>query len=294
MKNLVIYHGACDDGFGAALAAKLHFGDTAEYVAGFYGQPPPDVAGKDVFILDFSYNRQVMEGLGRAAKSITLLDHHKSAALELAELRLDCDAIIQFDMEHSGAVLAWKFFFGELEVPWLFLFIEDNDLWRFKIPGTRAFIRNLRSYPQDFKVWSELLDSLENPRGQDDFVSEGGAQERFFNAQIDFLLLHTKPQEIILGSNRGLAINAPKTFCSDAGHRLAGLSKTFGATYIIQGDGTVSFSLRSVGDFDVSLIAKLYGGGGHRNAAGFETSKEVLLRMLSPSVDNDPFGAFTE
>lgn len=28
-------------------------------------------------------------------------------------------------------------------------------------------------------------------------------------------------------------------------------------------------SLRSVGDFDVSTIAKQYGGGGHKNAAGF-------------------------
>ena len=35
-------------------------------------------------------------------------------------------------------------------------------------------------------------------------------------------------------------------------------------------------SLRSVGDYDVSAIAKTFGGGGHRNAAGFEVALDRL------------------
>src|SRR5690606_19050130 len=36
-----------------------------------------------------------------------------------------------------------------------------------------------------------------------------------------------------------------------------------------QKDGNTYWSLRSIGDFDVSKVAKDLGGGGHKNAAGF-------------------------
>lgn len=43
----------------------------------------------------------------------------------------------------------------------------------------------------------------------------------------------------------------------------------FSASYCDRGDGKRSYSLRSLGDFDVSAVARMFGGGGHRNAAGF-------------------------
>ena len=44
----------------------------------------------------------------------------------------------------------------------------------------------------------------------------------------------------------------------------------FSASYCDRADGLRTYSLRSNGEFDVSVIAKQFGGGGHRNAAGFE------------------------
>jgi phosphoesterase RecJ-like protein len=50
------------------------------------------------------------------------------------------------------------------------------------------------------------------------------------------------------------------------------------------GDGFWKASLRSKGNVNVAKIAELFGGGGHRNAAGFKISgslksaKEKLLR----------------
>jgi len=43
----------------------------------------------------------------------------------------------------------------------------------------------------------------------------------------------------------------------------------FSVSYCDRADGKRSYSLRSIGEFDVSAIAKQFGGGGHRNAAGF-------------------------
>jgi len=65
MKTQVLYHANCPDGFCAAWAAYTVFGDDAEYLPVQYGQDPPDVAGNRVYIVDFSYKREVMRRIPR-------------------------------------------------------------------------------------------------------------------------------------------------------------------------------------------------------------------------------------
>lgn len=283
----VIYHANCDDGFGAALAAYIEFGEYARYIPASYGSRPSEVLGEDVFILDFSYPRAVMQELSETAKSIVLLDHHKTAAIDLADLQLSCDSIISFDVEQSGAVLAWKYFHPGVSVPKLFRYIDDNDRWQFKLRETRYVIRNLRSYPQSFSTWHELMSMMEiSPEFYEDFVAEGVAQERFFQSQVDFLLNMSKPHKIWLAGQEGLAVNATRMYVSDLGHRLAEQSGTFGMVWSFLGpdvapERQVSCSLRSIGAFDVSEIARQFGGGGHHNAAGFEISLAQLELILN-------------
>lgn len=78
----------------------------------------------------------------------------------------------------------------------------------------------------------------------------------------------------------GLAANAPASLASDLGHELANTSGTFGLVWSMAGDGQIHCSLRSNGDYDVSAIAKAFGGGGHRNAAGFSTDIDTLMSWL--------------
>ena len=78
----------------------------------------------------------------------------------------------------------------------------------------------------------------------------------------------------------GLAANAPAFLASDLGHELANKSGTFGLVWSMAGDGQVHCSLRSNGEYDVSAIAKVFGGGGHRNAAGFSTDIDTLVSWL--------------
>lgn len=283
----VIYHANCDDGFGAALAAYIKFEEYARYIPSSYGSRPPEVLGEAVFILDFSYPREVMQELSETAKSIVLLDHHKTAAIDLADLQLSCDSIISFDMEQSGAVLAWKYFHPGVSVPKLFRYIDDNDRWQFRLRETKYVIRNLRSYPQSFNTWHELMSMMEiSPEFYEDFVAEGVAQERFFQSQVDFLLNMSKPHKIWLAGQEGLAVNATRMYVSDLGHRLAEQSGTFGMVWSFLGpdvapERQVSCSLRSIGAFDVSEIARQFGGGGHHNAAGFEISLAQLELILN-------------
>jgi nanoRNase/pAp phosphatase (c-di-AMP/oligoRNAs hydrolase) len=68
---------------------------------------------------------------------------------------------------------------------------------------------------------------------------------------------------------------------SEIGHELANQSGTFGLIYYIDSDNSVKCSLRSNGDYDISVMAKHFGGGGHKNAAGFTTDFETLKKFLS-------------
>lgn len=78
----------------------------------------------------------------------------------------------------------------------------------------------------------------------------------------------------------GLAANAPAFLASDLGHELANRSGTFGLVWSMAADRMAHCSLRSNGDYDVSAIAKVFGGGGHRNAAGFSVEMGTLLGWL--------------
>lgn len=131
-RPLVLYHANCPDDFCAAWVAHRKLGDDADYEPVSYGQPPPDVRGRTVYILDFSYKRPVMREVLSQAHFVAVLDHHKTAEAELAGivdefvLRPDLIAnplgshlpIVHFDMDKSGARLAWEHFFPKEEAPW--------------------------------------------------------------------------------------------------------------------------------------------------------------------------------
>lgn len=92
MKPLVIYHANCADGFGAAFAAWLKLGDEAEYVPMQYGEDAANFSerttpliGREIYILDFSFPRHVMDWLFAEASRVIWLDHHASVFKEWAE-----------------------------------------------------------------------------------------------------------------------------------------------------------------------------------------------------------------
>jgi oligoribonuclease NrnB/cAMP/cGMP phosphodiesterase (DHH superfamily) len=260
--TICIYHGNCADGFGAAWVVRKALGDI-EFFAGKYQEPPPDVTGKDVVMVDFSYKRPVLLEMAKKANNILILDHHKTSAEDLVDL--PANVTVKFDMNRSGAMLAWQHFFpGETPSP-LLLHIEDRDLWRFVLPNTRSIQANLFSYPYDFQVWDKLMAAA-----PETLVQEGNAIERKHFKDIRELL-GVMTRELVIGGYRVPVANLPLTMSSDAGHELA-KDKPFAACYWDTPKGRV-FSLRSCDDgVDVSEVAKQYGGGGHRNAAGFRVS----------------------
>lgn len=277
MKTLCIYHGGCDDGFGAAWAVRRALGSDVEFYPGVYQKSPPDVTGRDVIMVDFSYKRPIIKEMTRTAKSILILDHHKTAAEDLSGLppvpppleielhgwRPDTGIAVLFDMERSGAGLAWNHFNDEPRPPFI-NYLEDRDLWRKSLPDGDAFTMALRSYPQDFETWDKI--AWDVPR----LIDEGRSILRYYRLRCEEL-----KRCAYVATLAGVPIwitNAPYFAASEVAGELAERGLSFGACYFEVEPGRFQYSLRSRGEFDVSEIAKKFGGGGHKGAAGFTHS----------------------
>ena len=263
-KPLVIYHGKCLDGMTAAWAVKQALGD-GDYIAATHGEAPPDVAGRDVVIVDFSYQRAVMASMFQDAKSLLVLDHHKSAQADLDGL-----SFAVFDMKRSGAGMAWDHFNPGKPRPALVNLVEDGDLWRHALQGTKEFELRLNMEPMDFDSWDRVGRMSESELAA--YIAEGSILKRAFDSEVATLL--NDRYTVTLAGETGLAVNATSRYSSELGHHLADLSGSFGMVWR-QLDGTLKISLRSCGDYDVALLAAKFGGGGHRNAASFTVPNTI-------------------
>lgn len=296
MRNaLVLYHANCLDGFAAAWVAHHAFEQTGEpppeFRAMHYGDPIPtdeELFAACVYVLDFSFPPVSMARIAMMSRRLVWLDHHKTAGEYLPEFqhrtrRLgEEDIHVNIDQTHSGAVLTWRHFFGErAPVPDILLHVEDRDLWQFKLIDTREICAALYSYPFDpseFDLWTFLAQDCI----VDDLRTEGRAILRQHDKYVGQVIAASQPSDafITLGNFTGPAINAPGFLASDVGHNLLKMmddgklpAGDFAATYFDTPTHRI-YSLRSDDSrADVSAIAKLYGGGGHRNAAGFKAAR---------------------
>lgn len=282
MRPLVIYHGNCADGFSAAWCFWRKYGTGADYVAGVYQQDPPDVTGRDVFLVDFSYKRAVVEQMLKAANSVCLIDHHKTAIEDLQPLFMqdswtgEPKQLAHFtDLNRSGATLAWDYLFPGEDRPLLLGHVEDRDLWRFKLPGTREIQAFVFSHEYSFELWDKLMsaDQVELLK----MTAAGAAIERKHHKDVAELVAVCKRRMVIGGHDVPVA-SLPYTLVSDAAHLMAH-GEQFAACYWDTADGRV-FGLRAADDgADVSEVAKQYGGGGHAKAAGFKVPRGHSLAM---------------
>lgn len=277
--GMIVYHSPCLDGWTAAwVASKFNPQPNDEYIPAKYGDLPPDVRGKDVLIVDFSYPREVMQKLHAEAKSLVVLDHHKSA--EAA-----CDGLdfCQFDMTRSGAGMAWDFLFAGKPRPALVNYIEDRDLWKFALPGSRAASAYISSWEMTKENWDHLEEDFDAHFNYT-VVTQGRAILRFEEQKTRQIAAEARTRFIPYGSvGEGyniFSVNCPYQFASQVGELLytEHPELPFVATYFDRGDGKQQWSLRSSKDgVDVSEVAKEYGGGGHAHAAGFVLSQVVPM-----------------
>ncbi len=271
-KIVVLYHGECLDGFTAAWAAWKKLGGRAVYIPTFYQQPLPEgLKDKEVYMIDFSYPAEMVIKLKAANKKVVIIDHHRTAE-ESAKAANEC----LFDLKHSGAYLAWKYFHPGKPVPMLARYVEDGDLWNFKLPEARAILSCLSlERLGSFVKWEKLAREMETAGKRREMVKKGKLILIYEQAIIDFM---SKEAELVeFEGKKVLAVNfSYKPLTSELAYALYKKRPPMSIVWReINGEKRVS--LRSDGTVDVSAIAKKYGGGGHKAAAGFNLPASTLL-----------------
>ena len=254
--KLVISHAECSDGLCSAWLFHRKFPDATFHFAR-YGSSPPDVSGKEVYMTDFSYPRDVLLDMKSKAKSIQVLDHHKSAREALDGLDF-----CLFDMDRSGAGLSWDYLHPGKERHWIAAYTEDYDLWRFKLPYSREINAALQSYPMTF----DALYELEERSGADGLIAEGEAILRSKQQMVTEIC--SAAREVDVQGYKVLMANT--LVCKNEAANYLAKGRAFGITWFEneKGERVFSFRAKEESGTDLTKIVAKYKGGGHKLAAG--------------------------
>lgn len=282
----VFFHFPCADGFTAAWACWRVNPDW-EYLgithADFPTLYPEEVweeaesakwPGGDIYFLDICPPRDTLlrlaDLLATNGDKVYVLDHHKSAQADLEGVDHP-NLVITFDMDQSGAMLAWNRFNWPVPAPRFVELVQDRDLWKFELEGSKEFASFLFAQEYAFENWDILANGLENEevRATIFAIGEGILGKQF--KDIRELIAGGQVIELEIDGHSVPAVNVPYFYAGEMGHALLEQypDAPFAATFYLE-QNAAKFSLRSTDDrLDVSVIAKKFGGGGHRNAAGF-------------------------
>ena len=267
--NCVIYHADCTDGFGAAYSAWKCLGNRAEYFPCKHGTKPPDVKGKKVAILDFSFDNATTKKMIEDADALVVIDHHKSAMVELHDITNTI-----FDMKHSGARLAWDFFHPGKEPPKFINYIEDRDLWKWELEYSKEFSAAFDMVPFEFEEFEKF---------EDDSVFDDACKRGSYILAYSKTVVKKVCEKANLRKMNGkdvMVVNASH-WMSEIGARLAPDCDFAMIWYWDHEEKHTKVSLRAFHEtVDVSEISKKFGGGGHKKAAGFQLPKNKHVEDL--------------
>lgn len=261
--TVILYHGKCPDGFGAAFAAWKKFGDEAEYIPVKHGDPVPEkMEGREVYLTDFCYPRAEMDSLKAVAQSVTVLDHHEGVR-EVAESFPGV-----FDSNRSGATIAWSYFHSGIPVPRLLARLEDGDLYRYSSPETRDVFSLIEVYPREFEKWNELVSDFETPEGREHILSKARTYTEYFELMGSVAASGGKLVSFEGYECYFAACHPSTTMKSYVANQLYTKRPPIALTVTAHTDG-FGVSIRSDGSVDVAKIAQKFGGNGHPGSAGF-------------------------
>jgi oligoribonuclease NrnB/cAMP/cGMP phosphodiesterase (DHH superfamily) len=315
--DCVLYHDNCADGFGSAFCVwlkyckeygnpiKIESDNTDELIYKFDNNSKivsfigckhnkdtdvlstwlsEKITDKNVLMCDFSYKFEILSEIIDKSKSFMILDHHESAQKDLQDIPNELKI---FDMKRSGVGITWEYLFNDEEMPKFLQYIQDRDIWAYKLPETKAFAAYLFEQKFSFELFeSYLVDdnlSLAVQIGQQwleykDILVNSTAKRAYQYIQ----KIHDKLMIVSYTEN--------DLFVSDVGNKIFTYFplSDFSAVYNHNAfDYCTKFSLRSTDDREnVSVIAKEYDGGGHRNASGCTIPSKIVISLPYKIYDN--------
>lgn len=273
----VVFHKNCPDGEAGLWVFKKKFKCDIDDI---YGQEPGcenlDLSSlleekNRIYFIDICPSEEILSLLLKNGNDIVILDHHKTNKQTVEKFTKEKNLFAEFDMNRSGCQIAWDYFFPEEpERPEFLDYIADRDLWHWKLKNSQEINGGIQFYGLDkfdeyFNHWDEWkpmliemgtiieqksLDKISN-------IIEKKTFEKLFKNDPDTKVL--------------LTFNTDYTLTSKLGNLMCECDDIIKFAVIVTGidfdKKKYSLSLRSK-NFDVSEVAKIYGGGGHHCASG--------------------------
>ncbi len=294
-KIVCIYHKNCTDGTFSAAVLKTKYPQCKEFPLK-HGYDKEDVepilneidGNTIVYITDFSLRDEELKEILKKAKEVINIDHHIGVKDKLEKFEKEFKNFkFVFDNNSSGASLTWKYLYGEDNIPKIVKLVEDKDLWKWEY-GDETKYANLYLYRFADKP-EEVINFINNDN-TDEIVEKGKVLSDFVEYIINNFVEGAEPTILKIGEFTVKAFNVGN-FQSEIGNILAEKLGEAVALFNIKGY-QVRFSFRSVEGQSPSALdlAKILGGGGHKNAAGASISLEQFCKIIKFSEEGDKYG----
>lgn len=263
-KTIVFYHAHCLDGFSAAWAVWKKLGDAADYIPLSYGLPiPVEPVGADVIFVDFLPKDEVaLKSIIEKNKSVIAIDHHKTNTEKIKLV-----PVHSFDLAKSGAVLAWEYFHPAEPVPRMLHYVQDMDIWEWKLENSEQVISYLDLVSMTFENWDNMVEKIDRDSSRAELIAQGALLLKYQDKLIGEII-ESNVQTVEFEGYQTSAVNS-SVFSSQIGSRLSHTTPPIAIIWQ-ERSGIITVSLRSNGSVDCGALAAKYGGGGHVGAAGFE------------------------
>lgn len=282
---ICIHHNKDLDGFSSGAIVKAKY-PHAKLIGWDYKDPIPDFEqfkGEDIIMIDISFPMDKMNELAKVANTVIWIDHHISARKDY-ETAINSDntdmlgAIVYiYELGVAACEIGWKHLFPDTETPYAITLLGRYDTWR-QTEGDwenqtlpfQYYMRTVCTSPETFP--SFLFDAREDHYMYwiVECVSSGIAILKYQKEQDRLACQRSGFKRLVYNGLHGVCLNT-RAFSSSTVESIYD-DNTDDIMIGFEYTGTKwSISLRSIGDkVDCSLIAKERGGGGHKNAAGFE------------------------
>ena len=227
-----------------------------------------------VYIVDFSLQKDgEWEKLLEITKNIIWIDHHKTA-IEKAPKEIQKLPGIRMDGV-AGCVLTWQYFHPNQKLPRIVELLGDYDIWAFK------FGEDTNRLQAGIRLWEH---DPEHPNWSEWFKDYADMKQEIEAGYCALKYRDNYYASIIKGWSFWAEFEGHKAICCNAGSVSSQLFDSVKEDYDLMipfvFDGKQwTVSLYTKKDIDCSEIAKKYGGGGHKQAAGFQC-KELPFKII--------------
>ena len=279
------YHNDIDGkSAGAIVARKTGNYNKEDYIMYDYSKPiPVEVIkpGETVYFVDLSFSPASLDALKTIVYDLECdliwCDHHNSSMELLKQYPEFADIKGYRRIGISGAALTYMYLYGSTYqwIPQFLKHISDFDCWLFKYEHTLEFKYAIEMHDHDALdlLWNQLMRDEQNQSHPllNTMIKDGTVIKEYVERELESYRDRYAYESEIEG-HKCLVVNRSSNSLI-FGDRI----KDYPVVALWAFDGErYRYSIYSENGVDCSKIAEKYGGGGHKGASGFSTSKLIL------------------